>query len=164
MTAGYHNYWAGKQIDNGKTAVFVWSGYSWHEIVNGVTIKTDFKEVINNAHTVVIDQGAGPLFLTEDGAYWDGKRYAIGTFNVRKHQEWIGKRPSGDVVAFKWNESIQFWEQIDNGFVTKNDFAEVENNAATVTINQGAGPIYLTNDGAYYGGERWAVGGFAVPS
>lgn len=45
--------------------------------------------------------------------------------------------------------------------MVKNDFREVASNPATVTIDQGAGPIYLTPDGAYYDGKRWAAGDFS---
>lgn len=162
MNEYYQTYWAGQRIDNRKTLVFSWSGKFWHEILDGVTIKNDFREVSNNAHTVVIDQGAGPLFLTPDGAYWAGRRYAIGTFDFRRHEAWSGRRPTGESVEFKWNEESGFWDQIDGGAVVKDDFREVENNAATVTIDQGAGPIYLMRDGAYYAGNRWALGTFTL--
>ena len=173
-TTTRQNKWIGKRLDNQKTDVFTWVAPFWHQIIDGQTIKNNFKEVSNNYSTVVIDQGVGPLFLTADGAYWKGKRFAVGAFEFSKHETWSdqfsefskhetwsGQRPdNGGTVAYQFNKATGFWEEANNGVVTKNNFKEVENNKATVTIDQGAGAIYLTLDGAYYGGTKFASGNF----
>ncbi|MFM7791380.1 MAG: hypothetical protein ACKO90_25855, partial [Microcystis panniformis] len=163
------NKWVGTRLDNQKPEVFTWVDPFWHQIIDGQTIKNNFKEVSNDYSTVVIDQGVGPLFLTADGAYWKGKRFAVGTFEFAvgttsefsKHETWSGQRPAnGGTVAYQFNKATGFWEEANNGVVTKNNFKEVENNKATVTIDQGLGPIYLTLDGAYYNGTKFASGNF----
>ncbi|MBC1198282.1 hypothetical protein H0901_24415, partial [Microcystis aeruginosa BLCCF158] len=153
--------WVGTRLDNQKPEVFTWVDPFWHEIIDGQTIKNNFKEISNDYSTVVIDQGVGPVFLTADGAYWKGKRFAVGTFEFSKHETWSGQRPAnGGTVAYQFNKATGFWEEANNGVVTKNNFKEVENNKATVTIDQGFGPIYLTLDGAYYNGTKFASGNF----
>ena len=163
------NKWVGTRLDNQKPEVFTWVDPFWHEIIDGQTIKNNFKEVSNDYSTVVIDQGVGPLFLTADGAYWKGKRFAVGAFEFavgasefsKKHETWSGQRPAnGGTVAYQFNKATGFWEEANNGVVTKNNFKEVENNKATVTIDQGFGPVYLTLDGAYYNGTKFASGNF----
>ncbi len=158
--ASGQNNWSGIRIDNKKTSVFTWVDPFWHQIDDGVTIKNNFKEISNNYNTVVVDQGYGPLFLTADGAYWNGIRFATGSFG--KHKAWSGQNlTSGKGVRYQFNKATGFWEHADNGVVTKNNFKEVDNNSGTVIIAQeGCKQVYLTLDGAYYDGIKFASGTF----
>ena len=177
----HHAYYDGSLIAPGKFGVCFWRGrrangestefrkvspLDWQEYNNAVYQKTfHHVQTISNERPVVVMQQnrwVAPLVLTNEGSYYDGQKYATGTWV--SSDEWQGWRiDSGLSTTFIKQGS--FWTEYNNNHQTKTFYhtKTVRDSVSVAVLQQRSGlyrwaPLVLTDSSASYDGDEFSWG------